>query len=183
MLNNNKRGKSRYTGDYSLKDCYNSYKNSCKEQDIKYVTYTVYSKVYKSFIKSVILEMIQDAGDFKLPYRLGELSIRKRKIEKKLDDNGDIVHVNRPIDWGSTNKMWIEKYGTSDIKKLKQIKNKKLIRYDNKHTNGYTFKVYWDKYLCVVKNRSKYAFKPCRDFVRSISKIQKEQKTDYYEIK
>ena len=183
MLVNNKRGKNRYKVNNGLIDCYKFYKKKQKENNNPILPYSEYKKIYKSFIVKVIYELIENSADFKLPSRLGEISIRKRKVKKMLDEDGNIRHINRKVDWQATNKMWFEKYGTNDFNILKNIKNKKTIRYDNKHTNGYTFKVYWDKYFCIVKNRSKYAFKPCRSFARAIAKLQKEKNIDYYEIK
>lgn len=183
MLINNTRGKNRYKVDNGLIDCYKFYKKAQKESKVSYLPYDEYKKIYTSFMLKAIYEIIENSSDFKLPSRLGSISIRKRQLKKVLDDKGNIRHINRKVDWEATNNMWIKKYGTNDCAVLTKIKNKKTIRYNNEHTNGYTFKVYWDKYFCIVKNRSKYAFKPCRNFARAISKLQKEKNIDYYEVK
>ena len=180
MLVNNIRGKGIYNTDYVIKDCYKQFKKDNVALKRK-VTYSLFMKIYKLFIKKVIYNIIEESADFKMFSRLGEISIKKKKIRKKLDEEGNIIHINRPPDWGSTNKMWIKKYGTADKNELSKIPNKKIIRFDNKNTNGYTLKICWDKSICNVKNQFKYVFKPTRDFARAIPLIRNDKNIDYYE--
>lgn len=183
MLTNNKRGKSRYTSDYTIKNCHNYYKEKYKDNKSLKISYSDYVMIYKTFIKKALLYVLEDSMDFKLFSRLGIISIRKRKIKKKLDKNGNLINVNRPVDWGTTLKYWNEKYGITDKEELKKIKNKKVIYHNNKNTNGYTLKLWWDKFLCNVPNQSKYVFKGCRDLDRSIKKVNDLKNIEYYEAK
>src|SRR5690554_3822157 len=99
MLTNNKRGKSRYTSDYQLKDCYNYYKEKYKDIKSLKLSYNDYKKIYKSFIKKIIIHILEDSMDFKMFSRLGSISIKKKKIRKIVTKEGKLININRPVDW------------------------------------------------------------------------------------
>lgn len=177
-LTNNKRGKARYTSDLSLKDAYREFK-----KEYPSISYTLFSDIYTAYIEEVTKQIIEKAADFRLYARLGDIGIRKKKIRKQLDEEGKLIYKNRPINWGATLKLWEKEYGTTNKAELKKIQGKPLVRYDNKHTAGYTLKVYWDKRTCNIPNHSKYAFRPARGFARTVNKLTREKDLDYYELK
>lgn len=177
-LTNNKRGRSAYTSDYTLKDSYKEFKKLYPE-----VSYTTYIDIYTAYLEEVTHQIIEKAADFRLYARIGDIGIRKRKIKKELDEDGNLIYKNRPINWGATLKLWEKEYSTTDKVELKKIEGKPLVRYDNKHTAGYTLKVYWDKRTCNIPNHSKYAFRPARGFARTVNKLTRQKDLDYYELK
>jgi hypothetical protein len=48
------------------------------------------------------------------------------------------------------------------------------------HEDPYTYKLYWDKTECIVKNKIHYTFKPCRTLERLSAKKIKQENRDYY---
>lgn len=176
-LTNNIRGKALLTRDYSIIDVYKFYK---KEKNGK-LPYSQFVQIYELFIQNIIYHIIEKSADFRMPGRLGDLSIRKSKIKMSLDEDDNLVYKNKYPDWQRTVKLWNTKYNTTDKEVLKKISNKPLVYFDNKHTNGYTFYIDWDKRTSNAKNQSRYIFLPTRDFSRAVSKIQQEKHIDYYE--
>lgn len=175
-LANNERGKGRYTADYSIRDIYKAYK-----EDGGKLPYSLFRDVYETFISNVMYHIVEQSASFRMYSRLGDITIHKKKIEKFLDENGELQHKYRAPNWQATLELWNKKYGTNDKTELKKIPNKPLVYHDNEHTNGYTFYINWDKRTSNVKNQKKYLFIASRDFSRAVSKIQKQKKVDYYE--
>lgn len=175
-LTNNKRGKSRYKMDYGLRDCFKFYK-----QKGGFLEYPDFRKVYEKYIKNVMYHIIEKSADYRMPGRLGDIGIRKKKIKMFINDDGELEYRNRKPNWGDTLKLWEKKYGTLDKEELKKIKNKPIVYFDNEHTNGYTFFIAWDKRTCNAKHQSKYIFVGSRGFSRAIPKVQDDKKIDYYE--
>lgn len=175
-LVNNKRGKSSYTRDYALKDCYDYYKDKGGT-----LSYKKFRDIYEFYIANVMYHIIEKSADYRMPARLGDLAIRKKKIKMSLNEDGEVRYKNSKPDWNRTLKLWEDKYGTNDKEELKKIKDKPLLFYKNKHTSGYTFFIAWDKRVSNVKNQSKYLFIPARDFSRAIPKVQNKKQIDYYE--
>lgn len=174
---NNKKEQNVVTKDYAMYDFWRYYRKEKKgTQDRK-----TFSAVYDLFIQNVIYHIIEKSAEFRMPGRLGDICILKAKQQMTLDENGDIIYKHRYPDWNKTIKLWEKKYGTRDKEKLKKIKDKPLIYYENRHTSGYTFYISWDKRTSNVKNQRKYIFKPARDFSRAVKKVQDIKKIDYYE--
>jgi len=176
-LTNNVRGKALLCRDYSIQDVYKYYK---KEKGGK-LPYSKFMKVYELFIQNVMYHIIEKAGDFRMSGRLGDMSIRKSKIGMTLDEDDNLVYKNKYPDWNRTINLWKEKYNTTDKIILKKIKNKPILYFDNKHTDGYTFYIDWDKRTSNAKNQSRYIFLPTRAFSRAVKTIQQEKHIDYYE--
>jgi hypothetical protein len=95
-------------------------------------------------------EIISNGYFFKLPYRLGDIRIKKRKIN--LD--------NLKPDFGNFNKT--------------ELKNKHL----NEHSGNYYVRFYWNKIIAtLVKNKSAYCFIPTRTNKRNLCHLIKEKGT------
>ena len=175
-LTNNKRGKAKFYCKHTVRSNYQEFKKLYPK-----VPYITYMAIYEDFIKEIVHQIIEHSFDFRLPSRLGDLGIRKVKIEKTLNDKGEVESKNRPVNYKKTIELWYELYGTTDKEELNKIDNKPLVRFDNRHTGGYTFYVAWDKSTCNVKNQTKYRFIPCKKFKTLINKISREKNIDYYE--
>lgn len=125
-------------------------------------------KVSKKRFNSIISEYNEKMGEllindltYTLPSKMGTLEILKIKRKVYENSEGKIIN-NKPIDWKATNDLW---------KLNKEAAEKKiLIRHNNKHTDGYVFKIYYNKRLANYKNKTVYSFKAVREISRNINK-------------
>mgnify|MGYP003635086132 CR=1 FL=1 len=115
--------KKRITGDYGIHDYFKYYDSIYCEQKT-FNAYNVGEKLYKSIIRDFLGEVndniIHNNFEFKLPSRLGTLSIKKFKREFKTDENGKII-TKFPVDWKTTKDLW-EK--NPEAKKNKKLRDK-----------------------------------------------------------
>jgi hypothetical protein len=130
------------TDSLGLSQIYKQYKaieeNPLTEKEFKAVCY--------EFNKLASKEIIENSQILKLPYRLGELSIQKKKL-----------NYNRlRFDFNTFNKTGIKAFHV------------------NKHSDEYIAYFYWCKKKCKVKGKRYYHFKPTRCNSRAIAKVMNE---------
>lgn len=124
------------------------------------ISKTTFNKVITEY-NSKMGELLIDELTLPLPARMGVLEILKDKRKVYANKEGKIIN-NKPVDWKATNNLW---------KLNEEAKQKKvLIRHDNRHTNGYVFRVYYNKSTANYKNKTVYSFAPIRTLKRSITK-------------
>jgi len=119
----------------------------------------IYLQITKGFMQ-FISEKVLEGENVELPVRMGNLQIVGKKINPKLDENGNIM--NLAPDWVRTKKLW-----DSDEQAKKE---KQIVYHMNEHTNGIRYKVKWEKKRCGVPNKMMYIFKPTRTNKRKIWK-------------
>lgn len=141
-----------YTKNISLIDFYKDYKNNAIKKNIPYKSYSEYSKILKEFNLRLRHKIIYEGEKVKLPYRLGELYI------KKFENNFD----------PENSKKW-----RIDFKKTKELGHKVYFGSD------YGYRWQWVKQKCVVKGKRYYSFKPCRKASRLIADAINNKKLDY----
>ena len=164
----------KYKTDYNVIDMYKSYKSKRRDSGKEPVTLSVYRKVLKTFNAEICKDIVHNSGEYRMPYRLGYLRIRKFKTRLKLDDEGNLVTKHLQVNWKETKKLW----ASNEEAKVA----KKIIWHNNKHTQGYYFKWYWDKRACNITNSSVYSLVMTRANKRSIAAALKENENlDYYE--
>lgn len=123
------------------------------------ITYSKYINVFNKFIEEMTLLMIQKGISFYLPQSLGSIYITKVKPSRFFIDNVWSNLNVYPVDYKSTLELWKKLY--PDVTKrsdYKKIKNKPLVRFDNKSTDGYVFRFNWDTVGNMIKNKSFYNF-------------------------
>jgi hypothetical protein len=120
---------------YSISDFYKSYEKERKTWD-KRLTKKEYVDITKEFFFELSSIIIRETYSFKFPYRMG--TIRIKKLKSKPSDK-------MRIDWAKTKKIG------------------KVVRHINMHTDGKTFKWYWEKPRFSILNQSYYTFKATRD--------------------
>lgn len=131
----------------------------------------------KGVINDIRYEMMNKAYALILGRRLGILQIRKKKSKIRLGNTGEISFrgSGMSVDWKATKRLW------EHDPRAKEKKTR--IWFDNKHTQGYKMRAFWDKRRSNVKNKSYYKFQPVRHFNRTLSKVIKSNyKIDYYEF-
>lgn len=99
-------------------------------------------------INTYVSEQLSLGNEFKIPYQMGSLEIRK--INSYVNIKNNKIHTNLPIDWNRTLKLWCE---DSD-----SYNNKTIVRQNEK----YYYKVYYNKSKAAYKNKMFYQFRPCR---------------------
>ncbi len=119
-----------------------------------YCDYQTYMKIVRTTLKKYKDYIIYNAGIMNVPHRLGRIAIRKYK--------GSLKRL--PIDWYLT-----------------KLEGKRILAF-NDATNGYRYKVYWNKKACIVKNKMSYAFFFVRSNNRELAKAIQNKVTDYYQF-
>lgn len=80
-------------------------------------------------------------------------------------------------------KLFISKY-KSDIKITDRVKSKEYktkVYYQNSHSDGYTYRIYWAKEKGAVSNISAFVFKGSRRMKRGLAQRIKQRTHDYFE--
>jgi len=167
---NNIRTEGKNNRDYGIKDFFKLYRKISKNP----VLYKKYAKVISEFNKEISRAIVEDSYEYRIPYRIGYLRIKKFKTHFILDNNGNIkVNYLKP-NWEATKKLWLENEQCK--------KDKKIVYHTNKHTGGFYFKWFLDKRTTNVRNMYVYAFYPSRYNQRLLSKtIKTKENIDYYE--
>ena len=156
------------TVDYNLKEVYSFYKSNVDDN----VNYTVFSEVIKSFNKNLIDELY-DGTYIQLPYRIGDIYIKKYKPNYKFDEAGNLTNQgqNQMIDYKATNELWA---------KHPELAHKQRVFYTNDHSDGFKFKIKWKQGR--LKNIYIYNFVPAKGLRRSLaSHIRNNPNKDYYD--
>lgn len=153
---------------YGIKDIYSFYKSNSKNP----LDYKTFVNIWKDFSEETIDDILQ-GKDFNMPFRVGLLGIRKKKIRVTLNPDGTIDKRYLRPDWKATKDLW-EK---DEIAK----KNKQLVFHLNKHFGGFNCKYFWDKSTCRVVNQSAYSLVMTRKNKRKLAKVIFEGNVDYYE--
>lgn len=162
--------------DFGIPDYFKFYKNkyiknnidSLNDYNISSVEYNEIISDYNQEIKYLILN---HNYDFKLPFQLGVIGIRKYKPTIKVE-NGKIITNNLPVNPRATRQLW----DSNPEAKAKGI----TIRYTNKHTDGYVFTLKYFKSNAKYKNKSIYRITFKREFQREVSVRAKEGSLDAF---
>lgn len=135
---------------YTISDFYNLYKKEHKNG----LSRKEYMGAMTEFFVELRIEIIEKRYNFRMPFRLGDIRIKKCKHTGDLDAHR--------IDW----------------KKTKEL-NKKVYHL-NIHTGRYYFKWVWNKIHSgiKVKNRNFYHFRPVRASTRHLAKHIKESSSN-----
>lgn len=130
------------------------YKYSKYNKSIERQKYYNFLKAYYAKVRTEIV----DGYEYVFKGRWGSLSIFKYKPvseSKPLLPNGEVNKRSMTICWGKTNKLWKER---------PELKGKVVKYYDNSHSNGYKYGVWWNKQNTIGKEAMVMSFKACRDF-------------------
>lgn len=161
--------RSRITNSYGTYDYYKYYrKNRPKEKK-----YVLSESQYFAIVRRInekLGQLLVDEGTISFMFRMGDLEIRKYKIEPMIDKNGKLVY-NAPIDWDRTLKLWHED--------SESYKNKQLVKLNS----GEEFKIWYNRTRAVYENKSFYQFRVNKDIRNKIRIRKKEGRMDAFESK
>lgn len=138
-----------------------------------YVDYSKFCKVIDAFNLKLRDEILLNSFDFNMPYRLGLLGIRKKKLTPWINAEGVLVNP-LPVDWKATLDLW---EADPEAKRLK-----KRVRHFNEHSKGYIGQWYYSTSKATYQWKSAYAFIPCRTAKLMLKDIltDEDSKVDYY---
>lgn len=142
---------------YTITDFYTDYKDYI-EQGTQYdVDLKTFKSIVIDYFKHIKEEIMYNCKEFKLPCRLGTLSIIKHFPK-------EFTGKSLRWDWKATRETGKPVY---------------LI---NEHSNYYKYRFHWGKKNCVVANLGKYQFVACRANKRELAHIIKNNLKDYQEL-
>jgi len=114
------------------------------------ITYLRFKKVYCSLMRA-LMDYVLEGYFFKMPYNLGILRIKKRKLTL----NKKMLRVN----FAETRK------------------HGKTIYHLNEHSNGFYYKFSWQQGF--ISGIKKYSFVPVRNYKRELARNIIDHKKDY----
>lgn len=172
-----KRNEGKNNADYSLKDLYKEYKSKVE----KPLPYKVYSEVLKEYNERIIKAVIYESLEFKFPYKLGFLRIKKKKKIPYMKD-GKLIKRHISPDWKRTLTSWRNKWPELTDEEIKNIPDKKVLLHHNDHSNGYSCTFFWDKIISNAKNQTSYVFKATRTAKETLASFIKSSRVlEYFE--
>jgi len=161
-----------------LWDAYKQYK---KKKGVPGITRKEYVDICHSLNKKISEKIIKESLEFKMPYGLGYLGIRKNELKIRIKD-GKLQKSKMVPDWGTSWKIWNEEYKGLTNKEIKKLPGKTLIYQTNDHSNGYIMKWHWERHKIKFKNVRAYRFKPTKqnrlDLAAHIK--SEDRQNDYY---
>jgi hypothetical protein len=99
---------------------YEDYIAGMDEDSPYYVTYSEYVGICSDYYKAQIQNILERGAKFKLPFRMGDVCVTKKRLKKF-----DKEHL--PIDWAMSKKLG------------------KYIYHVNDHSNNYKYRFRWAK--------------------------------------
>jgi len=153
-------------------DMYKTYLKEHKEEDK--INSSIYSKILNSFNKKISKKIMEESFEYIIPYRLGNLRIKKYKPSVKIDENGNLDYKGLSPNWKATKELW--------KKDKKAKKDKKIVFHTNDHSDGYNYKWHFSNYRSNCQNRSVYSFIPSRTNKRTLAELIKDEEFngDFY---
>lgn len=166
---------------YTSKDFYKHFKD--KHPKIK-ISKSEYIEILKEYFDEIMDMVIFKSMQFYFPGRLGNLKILQYKQDIKLLEDGSLDKRRLRPNWKDTKDMWKRIYPDKTWEEILSIKKKPIIYHENKHSNGYNYKWYWDNTTSNVPNHTAYKLDITRSHDRRLAKAVKNPDLDlYYHIK
>jgi hypothetical protein len=128
---------------FTISDAYKRFKKENPKGSKHYLTEKQYKEICYEFNRKIVNFVLLDAGEFRVPHRIGVIRIKKRKTDMN----------NLRIDFGEFRKTG------------------KKIYHLNEHSKEYYYRWYWQKKQAIIKNKSAYSFRATRTNKRIIKQL------------
>jgi hypothetical protein len=148
--------KHKIISDYGINDYFRHYKANGGNESKK-----LYTKVIREFHRAIGTLLATEEYNFKLPRRLGSLCVKKEKNFVSVKE-GKLI-TNLPVNWKATLKMW----EVDEEAKL----NKTCLRYENYHSNRYSYRFRYLKSKAIYKNKQLYRIWVNRKVKRQLAQL------------
>lgn len=141
------KSKNKIQNVLTLKHSYLYYIKDISETSKYYIEGKLYRDICEDFNKMIMTAIIEEGEFFVIPYRLGTVRIKKRKIDlNNLKPNFNL-------------------FNETGIK----------TKYLNEHSGGYYCRFHWSKHInVIIRNKTAYSFIPTRFNKRYLSRTIKE---------
>ncbi len=150
------RGKGAIGATLGLRDSYKDFKKNEKLGPIFEIDYKLYRSICEAYNKNIVEDILLNAGEIMLPYRLGSIRIQKKKMKLEKE--------SMKIDWQASRAVGRRVYHLND------------------HRDNYRYKWYWKKSNAIVKNKTAYSFTASRANKRELARLLKtDNMIDYFE--
>lgn len=143
---------------YTVIDFYQIYLSNIERNTVYDIDYKLYRQIVTDYFKFIAEEVIERSREFKLPCRLGNLSIVKRK-PKNFDNRSLRIDYHESAIQG------------------------KAVYFINDHSDFFKFRYLWSKKDSLLTNKTRYQFVATRANKRRLAQIIKNKEHDYQEIK
>lgn len=144
--------------DYGSNDYYRFFRRNNPSINLDRSTYGFILKEFNGHVRD---RLSLKGAEYIFPNKIGKMELRKIKTEVIVGDNGKIIN-KLPINWRDTRILW----DSNPVAKEKRLK----VRYDNEHTDGFTFRILFIKSKANFKNKSIYKMKFNRIMKRNLSR-------------
>lgn len=170
-----KRQKSKNKGDFKTKEFYEAYINEIEKDTVYHVTKTIHTNILKEFNMEIMKLIIEKNFEYIIPFKLGNLRIKNRKVKLKLKQDGSVDCSKLPVDWIKTRELW--------NKDIECYNKRKLVYCTNEHSDEYKAFFYWNKKRCNFKHSYYKSFTASRTNKRWLAATIKNPdiKVKYYE--
>jgi hypothetical protein len=176
MNNYLKRGDGKNKGDVKKYDFFSHYRANAKLERLERKQY---SKFLKDLLNVYSESIVTEALELKLN-NIGYIRVQAKQL-KFIDNEGNLFKGLKP-DWKKTWEHWEKKYPNKTRDEIIEISNKKVVYFENNHTNQEFYKHIWDNVTAVLKFKRFYKFKPSRQYSRLIKQVVSDpnRKVFYY---
>jgi len=167
-----------------LKDKRKRIKSDVNNSKYVYHVYSRIKKIYPDITQAMVVKIINRyfeltqedlalGNTVSLGGIIGDLYVVKTKRKVYINEEGDLVN-DLPIDQSKTMKLWREQ---------PNLKGKTFVRHTNSHSDGYLFKLKYDKFKFALKNKSVYSFKFSKTLRHKLSENIINKEVQAYEIR
>lgn len=153
------RSENRIKNPYNLSDMYKAYADDNKGNVLYLIDKNKFYDICSEYYNEVVKSILYDGKEFKMPFSIGEIYIRKYKPQLS-----DIKKRTSFIDWKNTAKLG------------------KIVYHLNEHSDGFKYTIKWKKKKNMIRYIDIYKFVPTRNFKRTLASIIKNKESDYFEI-
>lgn len=171
-----KRGKGKNIADVKKYDFYSHYRKNTKLEKLE-------RSQYSAFVKDLMVEYSTVIVTKNMQLKLGKLGYIRVQANKLnfVKKNGELAKSLK-VDWHKTWIYWETKYKGKTRDEITKIEDKKVLYFENNHTDQEFYKHLWDNTTAIIKFKRFYKFKPSRQYSRLITKIVSDpnRKIFYY---
>ena len=142
---------------YTLTDYYLFYKGKIEKTTVYDIDMKTYKAIITDYLKYIRDQIMQECKEFKLPCRLGTLSIIKHRPK-------EFSNRSLRFDWKATKETG------------------KAVYLLNEHSNYFKYRFHWSKKYCLLTNKTRYQFVATRENKRNLAQIIFNKLKDYPEV-
>ncbi len=173
------RNKNKIQVDYKSDDLYKFYiKNNPHMEDI--VSKATYMEIIKDFMREKFNHMMISNIEYYLPARLGNVTIKSKRIEASLDADGNLDKTKLAVDYNKTLKLWAKIYPNKTLDEIKAVPDRRMVYHLNEHSDGRKVYFFWDKLTSNVRNQSAYRVQFTRTLKRTLAAYIKKYPNKLY---